>query len=293
MKPAAMSIDVLEKSHELASQNRPFAIATVVRVKGSSSAKPGEQAVIDSDGKLVTGWIGGGCAESTVRHEALACLKVGRPQIITLDMTDEVLGVGMPCGGVMEVYIEPVLPKPQLLIVGHGLIAETLATLGRLMSFAVTVDDPAASREAFPEADRLIANDYELLYPVISAQTYIVIATQHKQDHRWLEKALESKAPYIALIASRFRAGLVLDYLSESGVPREKLARVSTPAGLDLGATTPEEIALSIMAQIVAMRRGGSGQPFDREAPPAAEKSAGRTITHCEADAASEKRSPP
>jgi len=277
-----MSIDVLEKSHELACQNRPFAIATVVRVEGSSSAKPGAQAVIDPQGKLVTGWIGGGCAESTVCHEALASLKEGRPRTIRLDMTDEVLGVGMPCGGVMEVYIEPVLPKPQLLFVGHGRIAETLSVLGRLMNFAVTVDDPAAARDAFPDAERLINDDYELSRPIIDSQTYIVIATQHKQDHRWLERALESEAPYIALIASRFRAGLVLDYLAASGIPREKLARVSAPAGLDLGASTPEEIALSIMAQIVALRRHASAQPF-----------AIRTVTLCEADPVSPRQSQP
>ena len=279
-----MSIDFLRKCQELAGANRPFAIATVVRVRGSSSAKPGAQAIIDTEGKLVSGWIGGGCAESTVRHEALVRLKDGRPRTITLDMTDEVLGVGMPCGGVMEVYIEPVLPKPQLFIVGHGRIAETLAVLGRLMNFEVTVDDAAASRDAFPDADRLITEDLELSGPAIGAQTYMVIATQHKQDHRWLERALASEAPYIALIASRFRAGLVLDYLAQSGVPREKLARVRAPAGLDLGAAAPEEIALSIMAQIVALRRGGSALPFDRPAAPSVEPVADVTVTHCEAD---------
>jgi xanthine dehydrogenase accessory factor len=284
-----MSIDFLRKCSELVDTNKPFAIATVVRVQGSSSAKPGAQAIIDTEGKLVSGWIGGGCAESTVRHEAMARLKEGRPETITLDMTDEVLGVGMPCGGVMEVYIEPVLPKPQLLIIGHGRIAETLALLGRLMNFTVTVDDPGASREAFPDAERLITDDFALNPPAITAQTYVVIATQHKQDHRWLERALESEAPYIALIASRFRAGLVLDYLAESGVPRGKLARVSSPAGLDLGAATPEEIALSIMAQIVALRRGATGLPFGHEPAPSAEQPVPVTITHCEADAASPK----
>ena len=288
-----MSIDFLHKCQELVATNKPFAIATVVRVKGSSSAKPGAQAIIDTEGNLVTGWIGGGCAESTVRHEALTRLKDGRPQTITLDMTDEVLGVGMPCGGVMEVYIEPVLPKPELLIVGHGRIAETLAVLGRLMNFSVIVDDPAAGRDKFPDADRLITDDLDLTRPAITAGTYVVIATQHKQDHRWLERALASDAAYIGLIASRFRAGLVLDYLAESGVPHARLDRVSTPAGLDLGAASPEEIALSIMAQIVALRRGASGRPFTREPAPPAEQPADLTITRCEPAAASGKRSPP
>lgn len=257
-----MSNDTLVKSIELASQQKPFAVATVVRVGGSSSAKPGAKAIIDQDGKIVTGWIGGGCAESAVRHEALKCMEGGKPRLITLDMTDELLGVGMPCGGVMDVYIEPVLPKPELLIVGHGRIAETLATLGRLMNFSVTVDDPAADRQAFPDADRLITDDLDLSGVAIGPQTFVVIATQHKGDHIWLQKALESEAPYIALVSSRHRAGLVLDYVALAGVPREKLQRVWAPAGLDLGASTPEEIALSIMSQMVALRRDGSAQPL-------------------------------
>jgi xanthine dehydrogenase accessory factor len=257
-----MSNDILVKSNELASKRKPFAIATVVRVEGSSSAKPGAKAIIDREGKIVLGWIGGGCAESAVRHEAVKCIEGGRPRLITLDMTDELLGVGMPCGGVMDVYIEPVLPKPELLIVGHGRIAETLATLGRLMNFSVTVDDPAADRQAFPDADRLITGDLDLTQVAIGPQTFVVIATQHKGDHIWLQKALESEAPYIALVSSRHRAGLVLDYVVLAGVPAEKLQRVWAPAGLDLHAATPEEIALSIMSQMVALRRGGTAQPL-------------------------------
>jgi xanthine dehydrogenase accessory factor len=116
-----------------------------------------------------------------------------------------------------------------------------------------------------------------------------VIATQHKQDHRWLERAMASETPYIALIASRFRAGLVLDYLAELGIPKQKLARVSSPAGLNIGAATPEEIAWSIMAQIVALRRGASSLSFAVGPEPGAEEPPAATITHCEADAASGK----
>ncbi len=133
-------MDVLKTANELTEMRQPFAIATVVRVEGSSSAKPGSKAIVDREGKIVTGWIGGGCAESAVRHQALKCIASETPQLITLDMTDELLGVGMPCGGIMDVYIEPVLPKPELLIAGHGRIAETLAALGGMLGFRVTVD---------------------------------------------------------------------------------------------------------------------------------------------------------
>jgi xanthine dehydrogenase accessory factor len=191
----------------------------------------------------------------------------------------------MPCGGKMDVFIEPVSPKPELLIVGHGRIAETLARLASLVNFRVTVNDPGANPEAFPSADRLVTRDLDLSQTPIGPGTYVVIATQHKGDHLWLQKALEKEAAYIALIASAHRARLVLDYLLAEGVPAEKVARVESPAGLDLGARIPEEIALSILSRIVALRRGGSGKPLmQREAAeekPAAE-SGEQVIRECD-----------
>jgi xanthine dehydrogenase accessory factor len=248
------------KAAELSAHRRPFAMATVVRVEGSSSAKLGSKALIDEHGKIVMGWVGGGCAESAVRSEALQCIAREKPQLITLNMQDEVLGVGMPCGGMMDVYIEPVVPKPELLIAGHGRIVETLVALGHWMNFSVTVNDPAAESETFPLADRVITADFDLNQTQIDSRTFVVIATLHKNDHLWLHKALESDAGYVALVASAHRSKLVLDYLRLEGVPEEKLGRVWAPAGLDLGAATPEEIALSIISQMVALRRGGSVQ---------------------------------
>ena len=253
-----MSAEFYYKVAEFARHRKYFAVATIVRVEGSSSAKPGSKAIIDEHGKIAFGWVGGGCAEGTVRNEALKCIELGRPELITLDMTDELLGVGMPCGGKMDVYIEPVLPQPELLIVGHGRIAEVLATIANLMNFAVTVNDPVADRGAFPQPTRLVTDDFDLAETPIDSRTFVVIATLHKQDHLWLQKALESNAAYISLIASRHRSRLVLDYLLATGMPAEKIERVWAPAGLDLGASTPEEIALSIVSQMVALRRGGS-----------------------------------
>jgi xanthine dehydrogenase accessory factor len=250
------------KAAEFSSQRRPFAIATVVRVQGSSSAKMGSKALIDDQGKILMGWVGGGCAESAVRSEALRCMQQEKPHLISLNMQDEVLGVGMPCGGMMEVYIEPVMPQPELVIAGHGRIAETLAALGHWMNFSVTVNDPAADRESFPQADRVITRDFDLSEAHIDSRTFVVIATLHKNDHLWLQKALQSEAAYVALVASAHRSKLVLDYLRLEGIPAEKLDRVWAPAGLDLGAATPEEIALSIMSQIVALRRGRDVKPL-------------------------------
>src|SRR6516165_4921083 len=250
--------ELYSKMAEMTAAGQSFAFATVVRVSGSSSAKQGSKAIIDCQGKIAGGWIGGGCAESAVRSEALKCIQQQRSRLITLDMTDELLGVGMPCGGKMDVYIEPVLPQPELLIVGHGRIAEVLATIAHLMNFSVTVNDPGVDRVAFPQATRIVTEDFDLTETPIDSRTFVVIATQHKQDHLWLQKALECNAAYISLIASRHRSRLVLDYLLATGMPVEKIERVWAPAGLDLGASTPEEIALSIVSQMVALRRGGS-----------------------------------
>jgi len=252
-------VDFYSKAAELAAQGRSFAVASVVRVEGSSSARRGSKAIIDASGKLLLGWIGGGCAESAVRSEALRSLELGRPVLITLDMTDELLGVGMPCGGKMDIYVEPVMPTPELLIAGHGRIAESLAAFAHMLGFRIAINDPGAEAAAFPQAERIIAEDFDLNETPIGANTYVVIATQHKNDHRWLHKALEGEAAYVALIASQHRAKLVLDYLAAEGAPADKLAKIYAPAGFDLGAATPEEIALSIMSQIVALRRGGAG----------------------------------
>jgi xanthine dehydrogenase accessory factor len=279
-----MSSDLYSKAVELAGQGKSLAIATVVRVEGSSSAKQGSKALIDAQGKILMGWVGGGCAESAVRNEALKCIELERPELITLDMTDELLGVGMPCGGKMDVYIEPVLPQPELLIVGHGRIAEVLATIGQLMNFSVTVNDPGADRESFPNTVRLVTEDFDLTDTPIGPRTFVVIATLHKKDHLWLQKALEGHAAYVALIASRHRSRLVLDYLLATGIPAEKMEKVWAPAGLDLGAATPEEIALSIISQIVALRRG-SVKPFHlKESDLAMETAADRVIHKCETD---------
>ncbi len=250
------------KAAELSSARKPFAVATVVRVQGSSSARLGSKALIDDQGRLLMGWVGGGCAESAVRSEAMKCMQQEKPQLISLNMQDEVLGVGMPCGGMMDVYIEPVVPQPELLIAGHGRIAETLAELGHWMNFSVTVNDPSADQATFPHADRVITKDFDLAETRIDSRTFVVIATLHKNDHLWLQKALAGDAGYVALVASAHRSKLVLDYLRLEGVPAEKLDRVWAPAGLDLGAATPEEIALSIISQMVALRRGGSLQPL-------------------------------
>lgn len=254
-----MRKDILDILVALREQRRPHAVATVIETEGSVSAKTGAKAVIDERGRVVAGWVGGGCAESTVCHAALSCMASGETVIVPIDLNDEVLGAGMPCGGSMRVYVEPVPPRPVLWLMGHGRIAECLCVLGAMAGLDVVVNDPLASEDRYPDAARLVTDDvrYAALNP--GAEDFVVIATQHKGDHESLARALASEAGYIALIASRRRAKLVLEYLAAEGLAREDIQRVRTPAGLDLGARGPEEIALSVMSEIVLTRRRGSG----------------------------------
>ncbi len=257
--------DVLDTMIALRERREPFAVATVMETQGSVSAKTSSKAVISRAGRVVAGWVGGGCAEGTVCHAALDSLESGEATIIDLDLNDEVLGTGMPCGGTMRVFIEPFRPKPRLWLLGHGKVAETLCAIGATIGFEVVVDDPMADRAHFPQATALFVEDldYRCLEP--HANDCVVVATQHKGDHGSMTRCLRSPVPYIALIASRKRSKLVIDYLREQGFDDTQLARVYAPAGLDLGARTPEEIALSVLSEIVMLRHKASGAPRRQE----------------------------
>ena len=255
-----MANEIFDVIQTLQRAGKSFAVATVVETRGSVSAKTSSKAVIDSEGRVVAGWVGGGCAESSTCEQALICIKQNETAMLDIDLDDEILGAGMPCGGAMRVYVEPVLPKPGLWIMGHGRVAESLCIIGDLMGFRVIVNDPAVDREKYPQAHRLITDDldYALLQP--EPNDYVVIATQHKGDHESISRALSSDAGYIALIASKKRSRLVLDYLERQGFSAEDVQRVVTPSGIDLAPRTPEEIALCIISEIVMLRRGGSGR---------------------------------
>lgn len=253
-----MTEDVFERAIQVRQARRLHVVATVTETVGSSAAKPGSKALIDEDGRVLCGWVGGGCAEAMVRESALACLESGETRVIEVLMEDEVRGTGMPCGGRMKVLLDPWRPPPGLWLVGHGRLVVCLARLGLMMGFAVTVHDPVV--EGVPQGVQLITDDldYQRLSP--ASTDYVVIATQHKGDHRSLQHVLATEAGYVAMVASRHRACLVRQVLRDGGLSTASLNRLHSPAGLDLGAATPEEIALSVMAEITAFRRGGTGK---------------------------------
>lgn len=264
--------DVFDLIIELRARREAYVLATVIETAGSTSAKSGAKALLTGDGTVLAGWVGGGCAEAAVREAALDCLNDDAPKVIELDLDDEVLGTGMPCGGRMRVYVEPSKPQPTLWILGHGKVAECLCRSGAKLGLRIVVNDPSADDPTqFPDAAELLNDDYgyERLTP--AAVDFVVIATQHKGDHLSTVVALRSPARYIAVMASAKRARLVRAYLLQQGFSHADLARLYAPAGLSLGAETPEEIALSILSEIVMHRRGGSGLPMRQEEEPAAD----------------------
>ena len=256
-------LDVLEKAREFKSAGQPFAIATVVWIERPTSAKPGAKAIIAEDGEL-SGWVGGSCAEPTVRREARKALEDGEARLVRICPPEKrgtlpqegVHEVTMTCvsGGTLEIFIEPFLVQPQLVVIGHQAIAQALASLGKNMGYPVTVLGLEVNAERFPQADRLIPSlDYSQLR--LKSNACVIVASHGNYDEEALAAALQMDIAYVALVASTTRAQAVMDYLRETGVPEERLQKVKFPAGLDIGATTPEEIALSVLAEIVQRRR--------------------------------------
>lgn len=251
---------LLDRINALLSQGERFAVATVVRCEAPTSGKPGDKAIISEDGKI-WGWIGGGCAQPVVVAEARNALEEGRPRLVrispaTNDSEEGVVDYPMTChsGGTMEIYIEPVLPKPRLMILGRSPVAQTLARLGAAIDYAVSVVASEADGENFPGAAVIASSDFALDDLKITPDTFIVVSTQGEGDEEALEQALKTNAGYVGFVASKTKAGKVFDYLKQRSISAERLNQVHAPAGLNLGARSPEEIAVSILAEIVQAR---------------------------------------
>ena len=253
--------EFLKKSAELTSQGATFAVATVVRCVPPTSGKPGDKAIIHADGKL-WGWIGGGCAQPVVAKEALKALAEGRPRLVRISPSPDAAEEGivdytMTChsGGALDIYIEPVLPRPHLVILGRSPVAQALARLAGTIGYAVSVVMTEAAGEGFGESQVFQARDYSLQHAKVTPRAMIVVATQGEGDEEALEQATRTEAGYVAFVASKTKADKVFDYLKTRGVAAEKVRRVRAPAGLNIGARSAEEIAVSILAQMIEAQR--------------------------------------
>jgi xanthine dehydrogenase accessory factor len=265
----ANSNDILDLAGRLRTEGEPFVIATVVAYISPQSAKPGSKAIIKADGSI-SGWIGGGCVQPIVVREAQKALDTGKPKLVSItpEATNGdwkgVEAYEMTCqgGGSLEIYLEPVLPKPVLLIVGNSPVAHILAELGRLLDFKVYVADPEATQEQFPDADEVLT-DLESLNGRVDSRSYVVVATMGNGDEEGLEAVVGTKPQYLGLVASMEKAESLFKYIRDRGRPDEDIARVKCPAGLELGAETLPEIALSVMAEITRLRRVVSEQHLE------------------------------
>jgi xanthine dehydrogenase accessory factor len=242
--------EILKQAGELERSGEAFALATVVWRQGPSSSQQGARAIITAGGE-VHGWIGGACAEPVVIREAQRVISDSTPRLLLLGSPDQ-FGAAIPDGitvvpiscqseGALEVYIEPVVPAPHLVIVGRSPMAQTLADLARALNW---------------RTDLVAAEDFTAA--AASGQSMVVVATQGHGDEEAVEQAVAARPAYLGLVGSRRRGTAVLGYLADRGLPAGQLDRVRVPAGLDLGHTTHQEIAVAILAELVQLRAGGA-----------------------------------
>lgn len=253
MTPAeVLSEDLAEAAQQMRAKQEPFAFATIVRTAGSTAAKPGAKALLSADGTMVHGWLGGGCTRGAVKRATVEALQSGQPQLVSVapeelltekgvSAGDEVDGTkfarnGCPSNGSVDIFIEPCLPMPQLVVLGSSPVAQALVALGPQFHWAVLQEVPQS-----PEPT--------------SQNRVIVIATQGQGDMDALDVSLASSAIHIAFVGSKRKFTSLAAKLTAKGIDQARIDAVKAPAGLDLGAITPEEIALSILAELVQVRR--------------------------------------
>lgn len=262
-----MRDDILAKAHQLRAEHAVFALATVVVARQPTSGSPGAHAIILPDGRM-EGWVGGHCARPTVIHEGIEALTAGTPRLVVISpdikeptsLKDGVVKAPMLCAGQgeLQVFVEPFLPKTALVVVGESAVARALAQFATLLDFEVWACDPLADMENFPGADRLVAN-LDALIPQLTERHFVIVATIGEYDEEAAQRALESSASYVGLVASNKRLASVKAYLSEQGLGDDLLDRLKRPAGLSSFVIKPEEIAFSVMAELIQARQQGLG----------------------------------
>ena len=263
-------MDVLARAAQLSAEGRRFALVTVVRTAGSTPRKPGAKMLVTEDGEQC-GTVGGGRIEQELAEEAKAALADGKPRMVKRHLTHE---LAMCCGGEMEAFIEPMGSAVRLILVGGGHINFALAAMAARVGFEVIVVDEKeefASAERFPTAKRIV-HDWEPAHWGVGfdRDTYVVIATRdHAVDQKVIELLAGERPAYLGVVGSRGKLGRFRKRLEAKGVPAEWIELVRGPIGVDIGADTPEEIAVSVLAELIGVRRtsggrGGSSPPVDR-----------------------------
>jgi len=253
-------MDLYEEIVRLRKDGRRGAVATIVNVRGSIPSFKTAKMLVRDDGSIV-GTIGGGCVEAEVWQTAREVMESERPRTLTFDLNNNPgYDTGLVCGGTLEIFVEPILPPAELFIFGAGHVAASLYRVARLAGFDLTIVDDRetyANRERFPEA-QVIADDFDKAMAQLapSESSYIVIVTRgHREDMRVLRWAVQTPARYVGMIGSKRKTIGIFKELQKEGLPAHLFDRVHAPIGLDIGAVTPEEIAISITAELIAKRR--------------------------------------
>jgi len=259
-------LDVIPLIARLKEAGESFCVATVVRTEHATSAKAGAKAVVLKDG-AIKGFMGGACVQRSIRETAAAVLLEGKPRLIRVKPKDEVVSAvdvdgtelhksSCPSGGTVDIFVEPMRPTPRLVVCGVSPVAIAVADLGRRLGYRITGAALADDLTAFAEEDQKLAG-FNFGEIGVEAEDYVVVATQGKRDREALAAALATPARYVAFVGSRRKAEVLKAQIAELGLASEQIARLKAPAGLDIHGIEPEEIALSILAEIVAFRRSG------------------------------------
>ncbi|HLY15751.1 MAG TPA: XdhC/CoxI family protein [Bryobacteraceae bacterium] len=254
-------MDVYEELLSLRKLGRKCAIATIVQVRGSIPSYESAKLLVRDDGSMV-GTIGGGCVEAEVVSAAREVIETGQPRHLSFNLgQDAAYDNGLICGGQLDVFVEPVLPVPGAFIFGAGHISKSISKIAGLAGFSTTIIDNRenfANRDRFPEAGEIYAEEYEEVFaklPVNDTSYLIIVTRGHRDDMRVLRWAVTTNARYIAMIGSKRKVISVIRELETEGVARESFERVFAPMGLEIGAISPEEIAVSVVAEMIAVRR--------------------------------------
>jgi len=254
-------MDIYEEVVRLRRLGQKCAMATIVQVNGSIPSYESAKFLVREDGSML-GTIGGGCVEAEVWNVARDVMQTERPRHMNFSLgQDAAYDNGLICGGQLSVFVEPIVPQPRVFIFGAGHISKSISKIANMAGFASVIVDNReafANRERFPEADEIFAEEYEDVFPKLPVRdtSYLVVVTRgHRDDMRVMRWAVGTNAKYIAMIGSKRKVIGVVKELEKEGIPREAFERTFAPMGLDIGAITPEEIAVSIVAEMIATRR--------------------------------------
>lgn len=255
-------MDIYDEIVRLRKAGQKCALATIVQVNGSIPSYESAKLLVREDGSMA-GTVGGGCVEAEVWNAARDVIETEQPKHLTFSLgQDAAYDNGLICGGQLNIFVEPIIPQPRAFIFGAGHISKSLAKVAALAGFAaVVIDDREtfANRDRFPDADEVFSGEYEEIFPrlTLNDSSYVIVVTRgHRDDMRVLRWAIGTPARYIAMIGSKRKTLSVMKELLKEGIPREDFDRLFSPMGLDIGAISPEEIAVSVVAEMIAIRRG-------------------------------------